>query len=201
MSMLRFVVSGKGKKKDEDEKKEEKKTKQTPAAKPRHFLHSWTINREWLCYENGMMYCKTCREENTQQSKSNPPKSNTFIAGSTNFKLEAVKDHELSKAHRVACTSRSNRMKPRQETPAGKALSTLTLAQASRVRILLLNTYAIMKNARPFSDLEWMCRYGFLHTKVQSYPNVERKQTQLDFLLVFRACFFLIIYLCQPLIS
>ena len=64
-----------------------------------------------------MMFCRTCRGENVQ-----PFKSNTFIEeGLKQIKLETVKDHELSNANRAACTIRSNRNKPRQETPAERA--------------------------------------------------------------------------------
>ena len=99
-----------------------------------------------------------------------------------------MKDNELSHANCGACTRRSNRNKPSQETPAGRVISTPTLVQPSRVRILLMNTYDIMKNARPFVDLAWMCRYGYKSSKL--YPRIERKQIQLNFPLIFGACFF-----------
>lgn len=41
-----------------------------------------------------MMYCSVCRKH-----VSDTQKSNSFIAGTKNLKLEAVKDHELSKCH------------------------------------------------------------------------------------------------------
>ena len=85
-------------------------------------------------------------------------KVNSFVQGTTNFKLETIKDHEISKAHRSNSLKVRNRDKPVQETPAGVALSSLNKVQMDRVKLLMRNTHAIMKNARPFTDYEWMCR-------------------------------------------
>ena len=69
MSMLSFLGSKKGEKKDDDGKKEEKNKEE--AQQPRHFLHSWTIHREWVIayiYKAGMMFCRTCNGKKVQPS-------------------------------------------------------------------------------------------------------------------------------------
>ncbi len=52
--------------------------------------------REWLIYDRSTdeMYCSDCRMYGSEKAKSNP-----FVIGTKNFKLEAIKDHESSKSH------------------------------------------------------------------------------------------------------
>ena len=102
------------------------------------------------------MFCSVCREE--EGGEIGNRKVNAFVRGTTNLKLETIKDHEMSKSHRAACLKARNRKKPIQETPAGLALNALTKAQTDRIKILMRNVHAIIKNARPLADYEWMCR-------------------------------------------
>ena len=137
-------------------------TKSKSKGKARTFLHSWKINREWLVYENGKMFCKVCREDEADKSATSLnlkfSTKNSFVEGSSNFKVDVVKEHECSKWHRSACMRLRNRIRPVEQTPAGIALTSLTKAQTKRVRKLMRNTHAIVKKARPFTDYEWMCR-------------------------------------------
>ncbi len=76
--------------KDEDESKKSKR---------RRFNTKWTIGgkvREWLIYDRSTdeMYCSDCRMYGSEKAKSNP-----FVIGTKNLKLEAIKDHESSKSH------------------------------------------------------------------------------------------------------
>ena len=102
------------------------------------------------------MFCSVCREE--EGGEIGNRKVNAFVRGTTNLKLETIKDHEMSKSHRAACLKARNRKKPIQELPAGLALNALTKAQTDRIKILMRNVHAIIKNARPLADYEWMCR-------------------------------------------
>ena len=71
------------------------------------------------------MFCSICRGEegDSSQTGAASKKVNSFVQGTTNFKLETIKDHEISKAHRSNSLKVRNRDKPVQETPAGVALS------------------------------------------------------------------------------
>ena len=139
---------------DQGRKKDDKKDEKKCAGKARSFLQSWKINREWLKYEGGVMFCSICRGEegDSSQTGAASKKVNSFVQGTTNFKLETIKDHEISKAHRSNSLKVRNRDKPVQETPADVALSSLNKVQMDRVKLLIRNTHAIMKNARPFTD-------------------------------------------------
>ena len=103
------------------------------------------------------LFCSVCREEEDGETGSGSRKVNAFVRGTTNLKLETIKDHEISKTHRAACLKARNRKKPIQNTPAGLALSALTKAQTDRDKLLMRNAHAIIKNARPFADYKWMC--------------------------------------------
>ena len=96
-----------------------KSTKYKPTI--RTFLNSWKVNREWLQYEEGFMFCNICRQYREYEPSKAISGKNTFIAGSKNFKLEAVKDHEISKFHRKACLRQHNEQKNVFQTPAQAA--------------------------------------------------------------------------------
>ena len=87
-----------------------------------------------------------CREVNEEKKTTN----NNFVKGTSNLRLENVKDHEKSKFHRVASLKLRNRQKPIQETPTGIALSSLTKAQTDFKSVL---------NAKGFNEVlimsEW----------------------------------------------
>ncbi len=76
---------------DEDESKKSKRQR---------FNTKWTIGdngkvREWLIYDRSTdeMYCSDCRMYGSEKAKSNP-----FVIGTKNLKLEAIKDHDHQKA-------------------------------------------------------------------------------------------------------
>ena len=80
------------------------------------------------------------------------------MKGTSNLKLDAIKTHELSKSHRAAALKAKNIALPVSKTPAGKALIAITKLQQERVKLLMRNTHAIVKHARPFTDHIWMSR-------------------------------------------
>ena len=64
------------------------------------------------------MFCSICREEGEESGiTGGVGEVNAFVKGTTNFKLEAVKDHDISKCHRAACLKHRNKQKSVQETP------------------------------------------------------------------------------------
>ena len=59
--------------------------------KKRKFSAKWLTGREWLMFdqENVIMFCKDCHMYAQEKHKTN-----NFVVGTNNFKVEAVKDHE-----------------------------------------------------------------------------------------------------------
>ena len=108
--------------------KDEKKK----AGTSRTFLSSWKINRDWLRYEGGLMFCSVCREVEGEKS------TNSFVRGTSNLNLENVKNHEKAKCHRAASLTVTNRKKRIQETLARITLLSLTTALTDRVKLYLL---------------------------------------------------------------
>ena len=73
---------------------EEKKNsiKEYELKRERKFQKQWLINRSWLKYDESKneMYCTSCKQDKVES---------VFNKGTSNFKLEAIKQHENSKAH------------------------------------------------------------------------------------------------------
>ena len=92
------------------------------------------------------MFCSVCREVDEGEKTKN----NNFVKGTSNLKLENVK----------ASLKLRNSQKSSQETAAvaGISLSSLTKAQTDRVKILMLNTHAIIEIAWTFTHYKWMCQ-------------------------------------------
>ncbi len=90
---------------------------------------------------------------------SEKAKSNPFVIGTKNLKLEAIKDHESSKSHIHTISCKKSKTALPEETAAVKALTSMKAAQfdAKRMRLLFRNVHAIGKKMRPFSDYVWMC--------------------------------------------
>lgn len=75
--------------------------------------------REWLAYlpEDQSMHCTYCR---TYASSENANKS--FVKGTTNLKLETIKDHKSSKSH-IKCTAiQLAKTGPQKQSVAIKAM-------------------------------------------------------------------------------
>lgn len=67
------------------------------------FLYEkWTVaSSDWLVFDesNQSMFCSTC-----WQHAPSSGEANSFVEGTNNLNLEAVKDHESSKCHKeVKC--------------------------------------------------------------------------------------------------
>ncbi len=67
----------------------------------RRFKENWKIDKagqpwSWLNYDptNHTMSCSLCHKHTKDKQKRNP-----FVVGTTNMKLESIKDHEKSKCH------------------------------------------------------------------------------------------------------
>ena len=60
------------------------------------FNAKWLTGHEWLVFDhkNAAMFCKDCRMYTKEKNKTN-----NFVVGTNNFKVEAVKDHESARSH------------------------------------------------------------------------------------------------------
>ena len=67
----------------------------------RAFKQEWKVGRPWLVYEKGLMFCSICREGKLITAKGSE-KTNAFIAGTDDIKLETIKLHEGTRQHQNA---------------------------------------------------------------------------------------------------
>ena len=95
MNFLKYVDGAKPGKRIKITKTEEEKKnaqKEYELKRERKFQQNWLQNRSWLKYdaEKNEIYCTSCLKDNIES---------VFTKGTSNFKLEAIKQHETSKAH------------------------------------------------------------------------------------------------------
>jgi len=100
------------------------------------------------------MFCSICREGKLKTTTGSK-KTNAFIAGTDNIKLETVKLHEGTRQQKNASKDKKNRNMPVLKSPAGKGWTSLNKAKQVRVKRCMLNTHAIMRHAKPFTDYVW----------------------------------------------
>ncbi|XP_052243150.1 zinc finger protein 862-like [Dreissena polymorpha] len=122
----------------------------------RGFHEVWKKDRPWLQFNDGVMTCSLCQvffKNNTCVGK------NTFITGSTNFKVSTVSDHESSKCHQKAAEAELAKQSKHdmQKSEAGKALLSLKSAERHVIASLFRNAHAVAKKGRPLSDYVWLC--------------------------------------------
>lgn len=88
-------------------------------------------------------------------------KGQTFLKGSTNFKISAIVDHERSVSHLKAASafhaSKRSNTKILTTTEAEKSLQALKQNERKRLNTLFRNAHAVMKHDRPLSDNKWLC--------------------------------------------
>ena len=94
----------------------------------RKWNEKWKIShkneaREWLEYESDkeVMFCKDCREYASGDAQKKGP----FLVGTSNFKLESIKEHEKSQGHeRCTCIAAAKKAPPNTSI-AEKTLSSV----------------------------------------------------------------------------
>ena len=145
--MWRFKGFEGAKEPEEKKRKVDKQPQDT-----RQWTTKWLIDdsgnqRKWLTFskEKNLMFCAVCTD-----------KKNAFVVGTDNFKLSAVKCHEMSKPHGMASLAQTS--KETGTSPAANMLHDLTEAEISRLDKLFQSAHAIGKKAVPFISFEWMCR-------------------------------------------
>ena len=77
-----------------------KKPKPKKKNKGRGFRKEWKLGRPWLKYDSSkrLMFCEICCGQNIQ-TKRGKLKESAFVKGCSNFKREAVEDHEKATTH------------------------------------------------------------------------------------------------------
>lgn len=114
------------------------------------------------------MTCSVCLDYYINTNKpgsSGLRRQNKFITGCTNRKISAVLDHEIGNAHEKAILSMDSKTVTNGKkitSNAGKALLSLKHAGREKLRILFVNTHAIIKNKRPLRDFSWLCKLDIL---------------------------------------
>lgn len=79
--------------------------------KERQFKMAWKVNRPWLKYEEGLMFCSVCWDHVQHR---------TFIDGTPPTKIDRIKLHETSKYHLNALEKSKKKPAAARESVAGK---------------------------------------------------------------------------------
>ena len=82
-----------------------------------------------------------------------------FVSGCDNFQLKPIEKHNTSKCHQACMRAEEGRKKKEQQcvTEAGTAVRMIDKATIDGVRPIFRNCHALAMNARPFTDITWMC--------------------------------------------
>lgn len=102
------------------------------------------------------MTCSVCGEYYKEPTSSVNFKGQTFLKGSTNFKISAIVDDERSLSHlKVASAFHASKRSNTEiltTTEAGKSLQALKQNERERLNTLFRNAHAVIKHDRPLSD-------------------------------------------------
>lgn len=111
------------------------------------------LGNNWLEFDaqNNKMFCKVCKSSKLAEKS-------IFIDGSSNFKLDSIKSHNVSTPHLRAVQAVENLKKAPGTSEASKALMMMHDKQKDRLIYLFRTAHALAKNARPFTDFEWHCK-------------------------------------------
>ena len=122
--------------------------------KERQFKTAWKVNRPWLKYEEGLMFCLVCRDH-AHRYPSDTVQHRTFIDGTPPTKIDRIKSHETSKYHLNALEKAKKKPAAARESVAGKTYAGLLANKKglNKVVTLFRNAHAIVRNARPFTDI------------------------------------------------
>lgn len=152
--MEKFLVNYTGKskpppkkKKKSDEEREMARRKYEETDRKREFQHRWLELYDWLMYEkvNGTykMFCKFCK---------NTYGAGVFCTGARNFKVDSIKSHDDSVAHKDAVAKVTAEKKGGS---ADKFILDGSLSSES-LKVLFRTAHAIALNGRPFLDFSWL---------------------------------------------
>ena len=119
----------------------------------RKFNPQWKFDdqgkpRDWLQHnkEANVMFCSVCKEHCHKEVL----RKGLFVKGTDNFKLESIRKHAASQAHKQSCMTATAKATSSRSSVAGKALASLNQAQTKRMEILFRSAHAIAKNGMSF---------------------------------------------------
>ena len=82
-------------------------------------MKKWKVNYDWLMFtERNTMICKICVSQKEKLLLKNPSLNMGFLTGSTNYKLSALNDHNVSECHLTGISE----MKHEEALADGKSL-------------------------------------------------------------------------------
>ena len=120
----------------------------------RKYDDKWEVEFPWLTLDDKHedMVCRPCRAFPTLSDNAS-----VFIKGTSNFKLDPIRKHNVSEKHiRAFGAERAAAVKV-GESLAEKAIQALNTTQLERLQHLFRTSHALAKKSRPFSDFVWMC--------------------------------------------
>lgn len=83
----------------------------------------WKGMATGCCTTSQQRSCTYCRMYGSEKARSNP-----FVIGTKNLKLEAIKDHESSKSHLHTLSCKVGKTAPPEQTAAVMALTSMKTA-------------------------------------------------------------------------
>ena len=123
-----------GKKQKTDTEKLDADRKYEESKRDRSFQEHWLKGREWLAFDGKTMKCTLCMK----YPRSDKDRKASFYVGTTSMKLENIKSHEATASHAWSVTCQTNKNKKAEQTSAGKAFASLTVAQLTKLSPLFL---------------------------------------------------------------
>lgn len=115
------------------------------------FSAKWASGRSWLsCSETGMR-CSTCEEFGAECTITN-----SFVVGTTSYKVDTVKKHETSVYHQKAATKKAAKMTPVAESTAAKLVTQLSVHHQVKMEKLFRIVHAVIRHNSAVSDYLWI---------------------------------------------
>ena len=153
MSLEKYLIDYKGKpaqtkRKKTDEEKQAVKRKYEEEKRERLFQPRWLTVFDWLTHVevNGQfkMFCVHCKGRYG---------CGTFATGSRNYKMDALRAHDRSDAHRDAVASVNAK---KEGGVADKMLLSLNKREVEGLKVLFRTAHSLALHGRPFTDFGWL---------------------------------------------
>lgn len=87
--------------------------------------------------------------------KASGPKDLSFVKGCENFKISAIKDHEICKFHLKIAPRYTT---PVEELPAAQCIKLLNQNEIDKLSIKFRNAHYVAKHNKPFTEYTQLCK-------------------------------------------
>ena len=111
------------------------------------FVERWENGRPWLYCENNKMFCSYCKQFNKTTASNNK-----FVSGCESMRLENVRSHETSGAHKLSHSAFLNEQKSPSEQPIVKAVINMEKQDMELMKKLFTTAFFIGKHEKPYTD-------------------------------------------------